>query len=216
MRGLMQDHPLLVSSLLVHADRHHGDRAIVSRSVEGPLERTDIRALHGRARRLANALRRLGVGAGERVATLAWNTARHVEIYFAVSGMGAVCHTVNPRLFHDQIVYIVNHAEDRVVCFDLGFAALVAALRPHCPGVRSWVAMTDQAHMAAAPEGALCYEALLAAEGDAFDWPRFDENTASSLCYTSGTTGNPKGVLYSHRSNLLHTFAGAGGATLPP
>ena len=214
MRGLMQDHPLLVSSLIVHADRHHGDRAIVSRGIEGPLERTDVRALHARARRLANALRRMGVGDGDRVATLAWNTARHVEIYFAVSGMGAVCHTVNPRLFHDQIVYIINHAEDRHVFFDPAFAKLVETVRPHCPGVRSWVAMTGEAHRGAAPDGALCYDSLLAGESDAYDWPRLDENTASSLCYTSGTTGNPKGVLYSHRSNVLHTYAGALADTL--
>ena len=214
MRGLMQDHPLLVSSLLVHADRHHGHRAIVWRSIEGPVERATFRDLHARARRLANALRRLEVGAGDRVATLAWNTARHLEIYFAVPGMGAVCHTVNPRLFPEQIVYIINHAEDRVVFFDLSFVALVETLRPQCPLVQSWVAMTDAAHMTAAPPGALCYEALLAAASDGFDWPVFDEGTASSLCYTSGTTGNPKGVLYSHRSTLLHTYACALADTL--
>jgi fatty-acyl-CoA synthase len=209
MLGLMQDHPLLVSSLLVHAARHHGDAAIVSRSIEGPIHRTSVREVHGRARRLANALRRQGVGEGDRVATLAWNTWRHIEVYFAVSGMGAVCHTVNPRLFEEQIVFIINHAEDRLVFFDLGFAPLVAALMPRCPGVKGWVAMTDAAHMAGLPPGSLCYETLLAAESDEFDWPVLDERTASSLCYTSGTTGNPKGVLYSHRSNILHTYGGA-------
>ncbi len=214
MLGLMQDHPLLVSTLIEHADRHHGDVALVSRTIEGPIHRASFRETHARARRLANALERLGVAAGDRVGTLAWNGFRHVEIYFASSGMGAVCHTINPRLFQDQIVYIINHAEDACIFFDLSFAALVEAVRPLCPGVKAWVAMTDGAHMAQAPAGSLCYEALVMAESDAFTWPRFDENTASSLCYTSGTTGNPKGVLYSHRSTLLHTYAGALADTL--
>ena len=214
MLGLMQDHPLLVSTLIQHADRHHGDTEIVSRTIEGPIHRASTRALHARARQLASALHRLGVEPGERIATLAWNGFRHLEIYFAVSGMGAVCHTINPRLFREQVVYIINHAEDRYVFFDLSFAALVEAVRPQCPGVKGWVAMTDPAHMAQAPAGSLCYETLVAPESDAFDWPVFDEQTACSLCYTSGTTGNPKGVLYSHRSNLLHTYAGALADTL--
>jgi acyl-CoA synthetase (AMP-forming)/AMP-acid ligase II len=209
MRGQMQDQPLLVSAILRHADRHHGDTEIVSRSVEGPIHRVSFRDTHARARRLANAFRRLGIAQGDRVATLAWNGYRHVEIYFAASGLGAVCHTVNPRLFREQIAYILNHAADSVVLFNLTFAPLVEALRPQCPSVKSWIAMTDTAHMESAPEASLCYETLLDAETDALEWPSFDEGTASSLCYTSGTTGNPKGVLYSHRSTMLHAFGTA-------
>jgi acyl-CoA synthetase (AMP-forming)/AMP-acid ligase II len=211
MHGLMQDQPLLISSLITYADRHHGSTEIVSRTIEGPIHRYGIRDAHARARRLAKALARLGVAEGDRVGTLAWNGFRHFEIYFAVSGMGAVCHTINPRLFPEQIVYIINHAEDRFVFFDLTFAPLVEKLKPLCKGVRGWVAMTDRAHMPASLPAALCFEELVAAEDDRFEWPLLDENVASSLCYTSGTTGNPKGVLFSHRSTVLHSY----GAALP-
>ncbi len=209
MRGLMQDQPLLISSLMTYAERHHGDTEIVSRTVEGPIHRYTYREAHRRTRKLANALRKLGVREGDRIGTLAWNGFRHFEIYFAVSGMGAVCHTINPRLFPEQIVYIINHAEDGYVFFDLTFAPIVEKLRSQCPGVKGWVAMTDRAHMPATLPDALCFEELVAAQSDDFTWPSLDEKTASSLCYTSGTTGNPKGVLYSHRSTVLHSYAAA-------
>jgi fatty-acyl-CoA synthase len=211
MLGLMQEQPLLISSLISFADRHHGSTEIVSRGSEGTLHRYTYRDAHTRARRLANALLRQGVGLGDRIATLAWNNHRHFELYYAVSGIGAICHTINPRLFPQQLVYIINHAEDRFVFFDPAFVPLVAALRKRCPRVEAWIAMTDREHMPAALPEALCYEELVAAESDRLDWPRFDENTASSLCYTSGTTGDPKGVLYGHRSTVLHSL----GAALP-
>jgi 3-(methylthio)propionyl---CoA ligase len=207
MQGLMMQMPLMISSLIRHADKYHGDTEIVSRSVEGPIHRYTYHDAHVRARRLAHALTRLGVGSGERVATLAWNGYRHFELYYAISGMGAVCHTVNPRLFPEQIAYIVNHADDQYVFFDLTFAALIEKLVPQCKGVKGWVAMTDRAHMPqiGVPK-LMCYEELLAAESDVFEWPEFDENSAAGLCYTSGTTGNPKGVLFSHRSTVLHAY----------
>ena len=210
MLGLIQDWPLLVSSLIRHADRHHGAVEIVTRTLEGPIHRYTIRDAHARARKLANALTRQGVGRGDRIATLAWNTHRHFEFYYAVSGMGAVCHIINPRLFHEQIAYIINHADDRYVFFDACFAPLVETLRASCGGVEAWIALTDRAHMPALAD-ALCYEDLLAAERDAFAWPSFDERLASSLCYSSGTTGNPKGALYAHRSTILHAY----GISLP-
>ena len=209
--GQMMAAPLLISSLLMHAARHHGDTEIVSRRVEGDIHRYTWRDAERRARQLAQALRRLGVGDGERVGTLAWNGYRHLELYYGVSGMGSVVHTVNPRLFPEQIAYIVNHAEDRFVAFDINFLPLVETIAPMCPGVQGWIAMTDRAHLPESGLPLLCYEELIAAEDGNFVWPSMDESTASGLCYTSGTTGNPKGVLYSHRSTVLHAF----GASLP-
>jgi acyl-CoA synthetase (AMP-forming)/AMP-acid ligase II len=210
MLGHMMQHPLLISSLLVHAERHHPEREIVSRRVEGDLHRTTYGELGSRARRVANAIASLGVKMGDRVATLAWNGYRHLELYYAVSGSGAVLHTINPRLHPDQIVYIADHAEDQVLFFDVTFLPIVAAVAGRTKAVRHWVAMTDRAHLpadAAKVPGLLSYEDLVNAHDDRFAWPSFDENRASSLCYTSGTTGHPKGVLYSHRSTLLHALA---------
>jgi fatty-acyl-CoA synthase len=212
LRGLMMDMPLLISSLIVHADRCHGDTEIVSRTVEGPIHRYTYADAHRRSRQLAQALGRLGVKHGDRIGTLAWNGYRHLELYYGVSGMGAVIHTINPRLFPEQIVYIANHAEDAYVFFDLTFAPLVEKLAPQCKGVRGWVAMTDRGHMPQiAVSNLLCYEELIAREQGDYEWPRLDEWTASGLCYTSGTTGNPKGVLYAHRSTVIHAY----GASLP-
>ncbi|MBP0623012.1 long-chain-fatty-acid--CoA ligase [Cupriavidus consociatus] len=210
MLGLMQDRPLLISSLIEYAAAYHPRQEIVSRTVEGDTVRSNYETVHRRARRAANALAALGVRAGDRVGTLAWNTHRHLELYFGVSGSEAVLHTINPRLFPEQVAYIINHAEDRVLCFDTTFAPLVAQLAPQLAGVQHYVALTSRAQMpavaAAGLPQALCYEDLLDAAGEHYAWPQFDERTASSLCYTSGTTGNPKGVLYSHRSTVLHSL----------
>ena len=206
MHGSMMQMPLLISALLRHADSYHGDTGIVSRLGPGEIHRYTYREAHRRTRQAANALNALGVTQSTRVGTLAWNTHRHFELYFAVSGMGAVINTVNPRLFPEQVEYIINHADDEIMCFDLAFLPLVEKVAARCPRVRAWVALTDAGHLPESALKLLCYESLLGAESDDFEWPAFDENTASSLCYTSGTTGNPKGVLYSHRSTILHTF----------
>ena len=207
--GQMMDQPLLISSIIEFAARHYGNNEIVSRRVEGDMHRTTYRELERRARRMARALTGLGVQMGERVATLAWNGYRHMELYYAVSGSGAVLHTINPRLHPEQIAYIVNHAEDQYLFFDLTFLPLIEAVAPHCKTVKSFVLMSDRAHMPQETKIAslLCYEDLIASSSDEYVWPQFDENSAASLCYTSGTTGNPKGALYSHRSTLLHAFA---------
>src|SRR5262245_33325315 len=211
MNGQMMQQPLLISTLLTHAERHHGEQQVVSRRVEGDIHRTTYRELAARSRRMANAIAALGVKFGDRVATLAWNGYRHMELYYAVSGSGAVLHTLNPRLHPDQVVWIADHAEDQVLFFDLTFLPLIEAIASRVKTIRKFVAMTDRAHMPASSKvpNLLCYEELLASASPEFDWPSFDENTASSLCYTSGTTGNPKGALYSHRSTMLHTYAAA-------
>jgi fatty-acyl-CoA synthase len=206
MRGSMMGAPLLVSGLIRHADRHHGDVEMVTRLVEGGIHRQTYREAHARARRLANALSSLGVARGDRVASLAWNTHRHFELYYAVAGSGMVMHTINPRLFADQITWIIDDAADRALFIDLSFVPLV---HKHCRGridPQRIVVMTDRAHMPPEAEWWSCYEDLVAAAPDRFEWPEFDEETAAILCYTSGTTGNPKGALYSHRSTLLHAY----------
>jgi acyl-CoA synthetase (AMP-forming)/AMP-acid ligase II len=212
MHGLMMDKPLLISDLIRHADRVHGATEIVSKTVEGGMHRYTYREAHARARRLANALKQLDVQMHDRVATLAWNGFRHFEIYYAVAGCGAVIHTINPRLFPDQIVYIANHAEDRYVFFDITFAPLLEKLAPQLQTVKGFVAMTDRAHMPKENIAhLLCYEELLEKQTAEFEWPSFDERTAACLCYTSGTTGNPKGSVYAHRSTYIHAY----GAALP-
>ncbi|UZD56452.1 3-(methylthio)propionyl-CoA ligase [Schlegelella aquatica] len=210
MMGQMMQMPLMISSLLVHAARHHGDAEIVSKRVEGDIHRYTYRDAELRARKVAQALGRLGCEPGDRVGTLAWNGYRHFEIYYGTSGSGLVCHTINPRLFPEQIAWIINDAEDRVLCFDLTFLPLVEKLAPHLRSVQHFVLMTDRAHMPASSSLDLeCYDELVEAESGEYRWPEFDENSASSICYTSGTTGNPKGAVYSHRSTILHAYASA-------
>ncbi|WP_280530544.1 3-(methylthio)propionyl-CoA ligase [Paraburkholderia sacchari] len=209
--GHMMDVPLLVSSLIAHAARHHGSTQIVSRRIEGDLHRYTYRECEVRSKQLAQALIALGVEPGERVGTLAWNGYRHLEAYYGVAGFGAVCHTINPRLFPEQIAWIVNHADDRYVLFDVTFAALVDTLAPQCPQVRGWIALCDETHLPAMQTPVLSYETLLAAQDGRFEWPLLDERSASNLCYSSGTTGNPKGALYTHRSAVLHAY----GASMP-
>ena len=211
MNGLMMQKQLLISSLIVHADRHHGDTEIVSRRVEGDIHRYTFRDCHRRARQMASALTSLGVKPSDRIGTLAWNGYRHLELYYGVSGMGAILHTINPRLHEDQVAYIANHAEDQYIFFDLTFLPLIKAVAGRCKTVKAFIAMTDHAHMPknAGIENLLCYEDLVEQGSSDYHWPILDEDSASTLCYTSGTTGNPKGVLYSHRSSLLHTYAAA-------
>ena len=208
MLGLMQNRPLLISAIVEYVEGLHASREIVSRDPQGVVHRTNYGDIARRARRLADALQRLGLRPGDRVATLAWNSYRHLEIYYGVTSSGLVLHTVNPRLFAEQLQFIMNHAEDAYVCFDPVFAPLVSSLAPHLPLVKGWIALCDRANMPAVEvANLLCYEELLTGGAPDFAFPSFDENTACTLCYTSGTTGNPKGVLYSHRSTVLHGFA---------
>jgi fatty-acyl-CoA synthase len=220
LKGQMMDRPLLVSSLIDYAAEVHATSRIVSATVEGTIHRQTYAETRTRVVRLANALLTLGVKPGDRIATLAWNTHRHFELYFAVSSIGAVCHTINPRLFPEQMTYIVNHAQDSILFLDTTFIPLVQKLKSTFAPIRTYVALTDRAHMPADEPiaGLLCYEDLLADASPHIVWPEFDENTACALCYTSGTTGDPKGALYSHRSNLLHSFfvlAATQGSFLP-
>ncbi|GKT26946.1 fatty-acid--CoA ligase [Acidovorax sp. SUPP3334] len=202
---------MLISTLIEFAERHHGDVQIVSRRVEGDIHRYTYRDMAVRARRLANVLDGIGLAPGDRVASLAWNGYRHMEMYYGVSGSERVMHTINPRLHPDQVAWIINHAEDKVLCFDLTFLPIVQAVHAKCPTVKHWVALCDAAQLPADSgiPGLLSYESWIAGAPDTYEWPAFDENTASSMCYTSGTTGHPKAVLYSHRSTLLHAYAAA-------
>ena len=211
MLGLMQDQPLLLSTLIDFASRHHAEAEIVSRRVEGDLHRYTYADAAKRARRVANAIDRLGLGFSDRVATLAWNGYRHFELYFGITGSGRVVHTINPRLLPEQIAWIANHAEDQVLCFDMTFLPIVKGIWKHCTTVKHWIALCDADKLPADTgiPNLHSYEAWIGAESEQYAWPQFDERSAAALCYTSGTTGNPKGALYSHRSTMLHAYAGA-------
>ena len=209
MNGLMMDMPLTITSIMQHAQRVNGAVEIVSVTRDNPRHRYTYRDAFSRTRQLANVIAGWGLSAGSRIATLAWNDYRHFETYYASACSGYVCHTINPRLFPEQIAYIVNHAEDEYVFLDADFMPLVEAIAGECPGVKGWVVLTDAEHMPTTQLANVhCYETLLATGATEFDWPELDEKSACALCYTSGTTGNPKGVLYSHRSTMLHAYAG--------
>ncbi len=211
MLGLMQSQQLLISSLIEFAERHHAEAEVVSRRVEGDIHRCTYKHIAQRSRQVANALDNMQLAFSDRVATLAWNGYRHLELYFGVSGSGRVLHTLNPRLHPEQIAWIANHAEDQVLCFDLSFLPIIKAIHGHCKTVKHYIALCD-ADMLPADSGIpglQSYEAWIGAQPSTYTWPEFDENSASSMCYTSGTTGNPKAALYSHRSTMLHALAGA-------
>ena len=215
MHGLMQEWPLLLHRIIDHAAIQHGTREVVTRSIEGPIHRTNYATIRDRALRGAKRLTAEGIGIGDRVATLAWNTWRHVEAWYAIAGIGAICHTVNPRLFPDQIAWIINHAEDRLMMVDLTFVPLLEKLADKLPSIERYIVLTDDAHMPRTSlRNAVAYESWLAEADDDFAWRDFDEQTAAGLCYTSGTTGVPKGVLYSHRSNTLHAWQASAAGSL--
>ena len=217
MLGLMQDRPLLISQIIDFAANYYPDVEIVSRTIEGPIHRYGYGEAHKRSKKLAEALQGLGIKLGDRVGTIAWNTYRHFECYFGISGIGAVLHTINPRLAPDHVAYIANHAEDQIIFVDLNLLPIVEGVIDHLKTVKHVVVMTDRAHMPSSAKipNLLCYEELIADKPGTLTWPMFDEKTASSLCYTSGTTGNPKGVLYSHRSTLIHTMMASNGSVIP-
>ncbi len=208
MLGLMQDWPLTVDKIMNHARDNFPRREVVTRSIEGAITRSSYGAIHGRAKQVTNALRASGVRLGDRVATLAWNTDRHMEVWYGAMNMGAVLHTVNPRLFPEQIAWIINHAEDKILFLDLTFVPAIEKIAPLLKSVTTYVILTDRDHMPKTPlPGAIAYEDFIAFQAQEAQWGGFDEHTACGLCYTSGTTGDPKGVLYSHRSNMLHALA---------
>jgi fatty-acyl-CoA synthase len=215
MRGLMQDWPMLCHRIIDHAAMVHGEREVVTRSVEGPIHRTNYAEIRARSLKVAQRLDREGIKLGDRVATIAWNTWRHLETWYGIMGIGAICHTVNPRLFPEQIAWIINHAEDRIVMTDLTFIPILEKIADKLPSVERYVVFTDHAHMPQTTlKNAVAYEDWIAEVDGNFTWKTFDENTACAMCYTSGTTGDPKGVLYSHRSNVLHSMIANNGDAL--
>ena len=207
MHGMMMNRPLRIADIITLAEKIHPNEEIISKTLQGTLHTTNYAEIALRSRQMSKALISLGVKMGDRIATLAWNGFRHLELYFAISGIGAICHTINPRLSSEQMIYVVNHAEDKLIFLDLTFIPIIEAHLDKFPSSTKYVLMADKEHM---PEckipNVICYEDLIEKESSDFEWPEFDENTASGLCYTSGTTGNPKGVLYSHRSTVLHAL----------
>ena len=206
MKGLMQDWPLVVTRVLDHAAREHGERELVTRSVEGPIRRTTLKDVYSRAKRVAKALVAEGVKPGDRIATMAWNTDRHLEAWYGINGCGGVYHTLNPRLFAEQLVYIMNHAEDKILFVDITFVPVIEAVHSQFETLEKIIVLTDNKNLPDSSLELIAYEDWIASYDDNFEWVEVDENDASGLCYTSGTTGNPKGVLYSHRSNIIHAL----------